>query len=130
MDERRFVESLIAAVPEACEDIDEPLAYVALGSARAWIEEHALRITIVPPRATVRPEHADTVRRFWAFVEDEAVAGRGDDQLETLLQIECFEGVGWVEDVIEYVGPRTRELLVDAQDGLARFNGSIGRWGE
>ena len=136
MDDRRFVEALMAAVPEAFdrpsarEDYldDEPLAYPALGHARIWLEDHAIKIWLVPLRARVRPGREDVVRRFWAFVEDQAQAGAGDVALENLLQIECFEGVGWVEDLGEYLGPRTRELLVDAQDGLARSNGQIGRW--
>ena len=136
MDERGFVEALMAAMPEAFdgptarEDFldDEPLTYPALGHARIWLEDHAIKVRWVPLRASVRPGREDVVRRFWAFVEDQALAGAGDVALENLLQIECFEGVGWVEDLGEYLGPRTRELLVDAQDGLAHSNGQIGRW--
>ena len=132
MHDRTFVEALIAAVPEAFAAsgaTDEPLPYDALGHARIWLEDNALRISIVPRRARLRPEHADVFRRFWDFVEAQAVSGRGDDALETLLQIECFEGVGWVEDLSEYLGPRTRELLLDARARLARYSGQIGRWG-
>ena len=66
-------------------------------------------------RAHVRPEHVDVFRRFWDFIEEEAQSGKGDNDLETLLQIECFEGVRWVEDVVGYLGPATRALLDDAQ---------------
>jgi hypothetical protein len=136
VDERGFVEALIAAMPEAFdgptarEDFldDEPLAYPALGHARSWLEDDAIKVWWVPLRARVRPGCEDAVRRFWAFVEEQAQAGAGDVELANLLQIECFEGAGWVEDVGEYLGPRTRELLVDAQDGLARSNGQVGRW--
>jgi hypothetical protein len=56
-------------------------------------------------RATVRPGRVDVVRRFWEFIEAHAQRAKDDDRLETLLQIECFEGVGWVEDVSEHLGP-------------------------
>jgi hypothetical protein len=136
VDDRRFVERLIATVPEAFADAgdrefyldDEPLSYPALGHARIWLEDNALRIRILPRRARVRPDHVDVFRRFWTFIEEEAQSGKGDDDLETLLQIECFEGVGWVEDVLEYLGPATRALLDDAQRSLSRYNGQIGRW--
>src|SRR4051794_28952868 len=101
VDDRRFVEDLIAALPEAFPDradaLDEPLPYVALGDARIWIEEHALRISRVSRRARVRPGRADALRRFWDFVE--ACAETADADMKTLLQIECFEGVEWVDDV-------------------------------
>ncbi len=134
MDGRSFVAALIAAVPEAFDgdddafDEDGALAYPALGNARSYLEDHAIRIHRLPLRASVRPGGEDVLRRFWDFVEEQAQAGAGDERLETLLQIECFEGVGWVEDLIEFVRPRTRELLADAQVGLADANGQIGRW--
>jgi hypothetical protein len=65
VDERRFVESLIAAVPEAFavpdDQLDDPLPYVSLGWAPSWLEEHALQISLLPRRASVRPEHADVM---------------------------------------------------------------------
>jgi hypothetical protein len=117
MDERAFVVALMAALPEAfAGDVDydldgEPLTYPALADARIWLEEHALKLSILPRRARVRPEGADAVKRFWDFVEEQATAGKGDTELETLLAIECFEGVVWVQDVGEYLGPATRDLL-------------------
>jgi hypothetical protein len=137
VDERRFVESLMAAVPEAFADPDdrehylgdEPLAYPALGDARIWLEDHALAISgVVRPHAEVKAEHADAFARFWGFVESQAQAARDDATLRTLLQVECFEGVGWVGDVTPYLGPETRALLVDAEEWLARYNGQVGRW--
>lgn len=130
MDEAAFVQALRAAMPEAFGDRDDDsLAYPALGDARIWLEEHAIRVRRRPLRASVRPGFEDAVRRYWHFVEDQARAGAGDGDLETLLQIECFEGVGWVEDLGDYLGPRTRELLTDAQESsLAHVNGQIGRW--
>jgi hypothetical protein len=119
VDERSFVESRMAAIPEAFTDAadlnDEPLPYVALGDVRMWLEDNALNIALRPMRATVRAEYVDVVRRFWDFVEWQAQRGKGDRALETLPQIECFEGVGWVEDVSELLGPATRALLEDAQ---------------
>ena len=112
MDDRRFVEDLVAAVPEAFPDrdaaLENPLPYVALGEARICIEEHALRISLLSRRATVKAEHADVLRRFWDFVE--ACAKTADADMQTLLTIECFEGVAWVEDVGEYLGPATQAL--------------------
>jgi hypothetical protein len=134
MDERAFVEALLAAMPELSGDRDRyldeqgALAYPALGDARIWLEDHAIAVRRLPLRASVRPGREDVVRRFWDFVEAQAVAAAGDDDLENLLQIECFEGVGWVEDLGEYLGPRTRELLADAQVTLAHANRQIGRW--
>lgn len=118
MDETAFVEQLTAAVPEAFPDrsaafdLDgEPLSYAALGDARIWLEQHALRTSILGRKATVRAEHEDVFRRFWAFVERQAEAGRGDTDLETLIQLECFEGVVWIDDVLDYLGPATRALM-------------------
>jgi hypothetical protein len=130
-------QSLMATVPEAFADPgdreyylgDEPLAYPALGNARMWIENHALELSgMARLHADVKTGHADVVTRFWDFVESQARDARQDTALRTLLQVECFEGVGWVEDLVEYLGPETRALLVDAQTWLSRFNGQIGRW--
>ena len=124
----------MAAVPEAFTDRDaedfreEPLAYTALGHVRIWLEENALQVSFLPRKARVRAQHVDVFQRFWDFVETQACSHRGDGELETLLQIECFEGVGWVSDVSAYLGPRTHELLLDAQHRLARYNGQVGRW--
>jgi hypothetical protein len=116
MDARAFVEALIDAVPEALDreaELEDPLPYIALGSARMWIEEHALRVDLIRRRRTVRNE--EPLRRFWDFVERQLAAG--DREVENLVAIECFEGVVWVEEVIEYLGPRTRELFRQARAG-------------
>ncbi|HEY7618892.1 MAG TPA: hypothetical protein VH834_03925 [Solirubrobacteraceae bacterium] len=117
MDERAFVEALFAALPEAFEDRehyfdeDGALAYAALGDARMWLEDNAIRVRLVPRwRASVRPGREDLVRRFWDFVEQQAAASAGEADLETLLSLECFEGVAWVDDLDEYLGPSTRAL--------------------
>jgi hypothetical protein len=134
VDERQFVVDLMRALPEAFDDSyldDEPLPYAALGSARSWIEDHAIAISGIWRRrlhARVKPTGADAFARFWDFVEAQALASRHDADLRTLLQIECFEGVGWVEDVIEHLGPETRELLLDAQQWLSIYNDQVGRW--
>jgi hypothetical protein len=71
VDDRSFVESLMSAVPEAFTDpgdreryLDEPLSYVALGHVRIWLEDNALRISMLPMRARVRPEDVDVLRRL------------------------------------------------------------------
>ena len=139
MDERQFVDDLMVALAEAFAEPedhehylgDEPLAYPALGDARIWIEDHALAISGVSRlRAQVKGQHADAFARFWDFVGSQAHASRARDdvQLRRLLVIECFEGVGWVEDVIEHLGPETRALLLDAQQFLAGSNDQVGRW--
>ena len=126
----------MAAIPEAFSDssragyLEEPLPYIALADARVWLEENALDISFRPMRATVRPERVEVMQRFWEFVEAQAQRADEDSRLKTLLQIECFEGVGWVEDVSDYVGPATRVLLRDAQGWLAQYNGQVGRWAE
>ena len=61
-------------------------------------------------RARVRPGYDDVVRRFWAFVEQQAQAGAGDSELETLLYLQCFEGNAWIAHLSAYLGPRTRLL--------------------
>lgn len=66
--------------------------------------------------------------RWWAFMEAEAERAREEPELATLLQIECFEGVGWVEDLGTPLGPATRALLRDARGWLAEYNGQIGVW--
>ena len=44
--------------------------------------------------------------------------------------VELFEGIPWVEDAIDFLGPQTAALLREAQDVLAPYNGWIGRWRE
>jgi hypothetical protein len=131
MDDRRFVEALMAAMPEAFDGpsarehyLDgQPLPHPALGDARIWLEDHAIRVPWLGRRARVRRGREDVVRRFWGFVEQQAQAGAGDAHLETLLRLECFEGVVWVKDLDEYLGPRTRELLMGTPgDPTARWS--------
>ena len=136
MDDRRFVDELMAAVPQAFTERDaedfreDPLTYTALGHARIWLEAHALQVSSFPRTTRVRTEHVRVFQRFWDFVERQACSGKGDGELETLLQIECFEGVGWVDDVSTYLGPRTGELLSEARRWLADYNDQVGRWAD
>ncbi len=119
MDERGFVERLIEALPEAFEAEDredfaeDPLTYLALAQAVFWLEDAADR------------DHA--MRRFWTFIEAEALAGAGDEDLENLIMIECFEGIGWTKDVLDLLGPRTRVLLRKAEAELEPYNSQIGK---
>lgn len=79
-----------------------------------------------PPHAIVRAGTEEAMRRFWAIMELAAEAADGPRQ--TLLMIELYEGVGWTEDVIEYLGPRALEVMHTARNELADGNGQIGRW--
>jgi hypothetical protein len=124
MDDRGFVEALMAAVPEAFEGPlarehyleGEPLTYPALGDARIWLEDHAIKVSLLGRGARVRCGREDVVRRFWDFVEQQARAGAGDVELETLLHLECFDGVVWVQYLDEYLGTRTRALLTGVRE--------------
>ena len=113
MDSERFIRGLAAALPEAFagRDLEEEyhtdwgepehrwLAYVALADARMWIEDHALDIGVLPRVARVRPGGEDPLRRYFDYVEP--LASDPDRSMQNLLMIELFEGVVWVEDVIE-----------------------------
>jgi hypothetical protein len=68
----------------------------------------------------------DPLRRYFDYVEP--LASDPDRGMQNLLMIELFEGVVWVEDVIDYLGPHTRALLARAQVELAHGNSAIGRW--
>ena len=93
MDDRRFVDELMTAVPEAftARDVadfrEEPLPYTALGHVRIWLEEYALQVSILPRKARVRTQHAGVFQRFWDFVETQACSGRADGDLETLAHV-------------------------------------------
>jgi hypothetical protein len=141
MNEERFVLDLAAALPEAFagrdvradyyyEYDDSWLTYPALGDARIWIEEHAIRIDGARRRVEVLPGGEDSLRRFFGYIEDVAADASPDERLANLLMIELFEGVVWTGDLIEYLGPHTRALLEEARMVLADANAAIGRWPE
>ena len=48
--------------------------------------------------------------------------------MQNVLEIELFEGVVSVQDVIDYVGPHTRAVMGRVQDHLSWCNSAIGRW--
>jgi hypothetical protein len=50
--------------------------------------------------------------------------------VQNLLEIELFEGVVWVQDVIDYVGPHTRAVMARAQEHLSWCNSAVGRWSD
>ncbi len=79
-----------------------------------------------PPHAIVLEGAEEALRRFWAIME--LAAEDADGPRRTLLMIELYEGVGWTDDVIEYLGPRAVELMNAARIALADANGQIGRW--
>ncbi|MGZ6675308.1 MAG: hypothetical protein ACXVFM_23470 [Solirubrobacteraceae bacterium] len=140
MDSERIIRDLAAALPEAFEghDLVEDyysdwgesdqrwLAYMAVADARMWIEEHALSIDVLRRVARVRPGCEDALRRYLDYFE--SLAPDRDRSVQNLLEIELFEGVVWVQDVIDYVGPHTRAVMRRAQDHLAWCNSAIGRW--
>jgi hypothetical protein len=140
VDAERIVRGLAAALPEAFDGRDlaenyysdwgEPeqrwLSYVAVGDARMWIEEHVLDIDPVARVARVRPGGEDALRRYFDYFE--SLAPDLERGVQNLLEIELFEGVVWVQDVIDYVGPHTRAVMRRAQEHLAWCNSAIGRW--
>jgi hypothetical protein len=141
VDQERIIRGLAAALPEAFAGRDlveeyadwgEPehdwLAYIAVPDARTWIERNALDIDPIGCVARVRPGGEDALRRFFEYFE--ALAADPDRDMQNLLMIELFEGVPWVQDVIDYVGPNTRAVMRRAQEHLAWCNGAIGRWAE
>ena len=91
-----------------------------------WLEEHTLKINPLRRVARVRTGTEDALRRYFAYVEP--LAADPDRGMQNLLMIELFEGVVWVQDVIDYLGPDTRALLARAQVALADANSAIGRW--
>jgi hypothetical protein len=90
VDERAFVEALMAAVPEAFEGPlarahyleGEPLTYPALGDACIWLEDHAIKIWLLGRGARVRsgreararasssPACGSDGRRRWSVVAE------------------------------------------------------------
>ena len=61
-------------------------------------------------------QHTDPIAAFLAILADHG------------LEIELFEGVVWVQDVIDYVGPHTLAVMARAQEHLAWCNDAVGRW--
>jgi len=148
----RFVRGLAAAVPEAFADVDLAGEYdhtvwtsvdettspggpddawartIALADAVRWIEDHALIVKRRRMSTSVRPGGADPLDRFFAYIEEHLRSAPAQDR--GWISVELFEGIPWVEDVLDHLGPRTVELLREAQIDLRRFNRWIGRWSE
>jgi hypothetical protein len=151
MNGERFVRRLADALPEAFASVDlvdeydqaewttpEELARtqphedawartIALADAVQWIEREALAVNRRQCVAAIRPERADELHRFFAYME-QVIAAAADADLGWIM-VELFEGIPWSEDVIEVLGPRTRELLRRAQIELEPYNRWIGSWG-
>ena len=137
----QFVRGLANAVPEVFAGIDlaEEYGYaaysaadedawartIALADAVKWMEAEALVVSRREESTAVR--RPDLLRRFFAYVEEVLVA-QSDDSDRGWIMVELFEGIPWVEDVIDFLGPQTTALLREAQDVLARYNGWIGTW--
>ena len=66
--------------------------------------------------ARVRPGGEDALRRYFGYFE--TLAADLERDVQNLLEIELFEGVVWVQDVIDYVGPQTRAVMSRAQEHL------------
>ena len=142
MDSERIVRELAAALPEAFagrdlvehyysssgEHQERWLPYIAVADARMWIEEHALDIDALACVARVRPGGEDALRRYFDYFE--GLAPDLERDVQNLLEIELFEGVVWVQDVIDYVGPHTRAVMARAQDHLSWCNSAVGRWSD
>jgi hypothetical protein len=142
VDSEGIVRDLAAALPEAFEGRDlvehyysdwgEPeqrwLPYIAVADARTWIEEHVLDIDPLARVARVRPGGQGALRRYFDYFE--ALAPDLERDVQNLLEIELFEGVVWVQDVIDYVGPHTRAVMARAQDHLSWCNSAVGRWSD
>ena len=140
MDSERIIRALAAALPEAFEGHDlvedyysdwgEPdqrwLPYIAVADGRMWIEDHARSIDVLRRVARVRPGGEDALRRYFDYFE--SLASDLERDMQNLLEIELFEGVVWVQDVIDYVGPHTRGVMGRAQEHLAWCNDAVGRW--
>jgi hypothetical protein len=128
-----FVAELRAALPQWEEwaepyDVDPELSYPTLSACLRWLMTEVLDRPLFGRKVTVRPGREDDMRAFWAFVE--RATAEGDRDVHTLLQIELFEGIYWTEDVVEWLGPRTRALLDEARVWLRPYNRSVGRRGE
>ena len=140
MDSERIIRDLAAALPEAFEGRDlvsdyysdggEPeqrwLPYSAVADARIWIEEHALDIDPLACVTRVRPGGEAALRRYFDYFE--GLAPDLERDVQNLLEIELFEGVVWVQVVIDYVGPHTRAVMGRAREHLSWCNSAVGRW--
>lgn len=141
MNGEHFVRGLADAVPEAFAGIAVAAEYdyaaheqpgedawartIALADAVTWMEAEALVVDRRQASTAVR--RPDVLQRFFAYIEGVLVE-HASDRDRGWIMVELFEGIPWVEDVIDFLGPHTTALLRDAQDVLARYNGRIGRW--
>ena len=74
----------------------------------------------------MRPGGEDALRRY--FDHFESLAPDLERDIQNLLEIELFEGVVWVQDVIDYVGPHTRAVMGRAQRAPRVVQQRVGRW--
>src|SRR4051812_36462232 len=143
MNGEQFVRGLADAVPEVFAGVDLAEEYdyaeysapdedawartIALADVMRWLEDEAL--VVKRRKASTAIRRPDVLRRFFAYME-EVLADHAGDSGRGWIMVELFEGIPWVEDVIDFLGPQTVALLREAQDVLARYNGWIGRWSE
>jgi hypothetical protein len=81
--------------------------------------------TSIPLRAW-RAGREDALRRYFDYFE--TLAPDLERDVQNLLEVELFEGVVWVQDVIDYVGPHMRAVMGRAQEQLSWCNSAVGRW--
>jgi hypothetical protein len=142
-----FVRGLAEAVPEVFAGVDLADEYdlsewadepagpdddgwaqtIALADAVQWVEGNALVVHRRRESTKRPPEGADALRRFFAYMEQVIADAPEDDR--GWIMVELFEGVPWIEDVIDVLGPKTIESLRVAQRELRRYNHWIGDWG-
>jgi hypothetical protein len=126
----RFVRGLADAVPEAFTGVDLADKYdqaewttavelsrmgrdddawariIALADAVSWIESEALVVDRPRGSTAIRPERADAIRRFFAYMEEVISGAAGRDR--GWIMVELFEGITGAGAGAEHcAGPQT-----------------------
>lgn len=141
----RFVRGLADAVPQAfaSKDVADEYDYVdyategdqawvatiPLADVVTWLEAEAMAVDRSAQSVQILPGGHEPLAAFFNYME-ETIAAAEDQSDRNWIMVELFEGVPWIEDVLQYLGPRTVALLRTAQRVLAEHNGWIGNWGD